>query len=171
MRATQTRRLPMRWAWRHCARRQACCWGCLLGAHCGAVGRIRARWRPWRTPILRVMLLFSPAFILNGVLVCFVRNDGNPRLAMMSTVIGSFSNIVLDYIFIFPAAWAFLAPCLPPGLHLCWALLFFCRTGLHRAEAFTPAGCVCGRRSGRHRLAGAARAAGPALVRCSDDYL
>lgn len=27
---------------------------------------------------LKVLLLFSPAFILNDVLLCFVRNDGNP---------------------------------------------------------------------------------------------
>ena len=27
---------------------------------------------------LKVLLLFSPAFLLNDVLICFVRNDGNP---------------------------------------------------------------------------------------------
>lgn len=51
---------------------------------------------------LRWLLLFSPAFILNDVLLCFVRNDGNPQLAMCAMLIGSFSNVALDYIFIFP---------------------------------------------------------------------
>ncbi len=51
---------------------------------------------------LRWLLLFSPAFILNDILLCFVRNDANPQLAMCAMLIGSFSNIVLDYIFIFP---------------------------------------------------------------------
>ncbi|MDO4175790.1 MAG: MATE family efflux transporter, partial [Eubacteriales bacterium] len=50
---------------------------------------------------LRWLLLFSPAFIFNDVLLCFVRNDGNPQLSMVAMLIGSFSNIILDYIFIF----------------------------------------------------------------------
>lgn len=51
---------------------------------------------------LRFILLFSPAFMMNDVLLCFVRNDGNPRLAMTAMLLGSLSNILLDYIFIFP---------------------------------------------------------------------
>lgn len=51
---------------------------------------------------LNVLLLFSPAFIFNEILLCFVRNDGSPRLAMTAMLCGSLSNIVLDYIFIFP---------------------------------------------------------------------
>ena len=51
---------------------------------------------------LRWLMLFAPVFILNDVLLCFVRNDGSPQLSMIAMVIGSFSNIVLDYIFIFP---------------------------------------------------------------------
>lgn len=51
---------------------------------------------------LRWLLLFSPAFILNDVLLCFVRNDANPQLAMCAMLIGSFSNVIMDYIFIFP---------------------------------------------------------------------
>ncbi len=51
---------------------------------------------------LRWLLLFSPAFILNDVLLCFVRNDANPQLAMCAMLIGSFFNVIMDYIFIFP---------------------------------------------------------------------
>ena len=51
---------------------------------------------------LRVILCFSPMFILNNLFICFVRNDGNPKLSMIAMVIGSLSNIILDYIFIFP---------------------------------------------------------------------
>lgn len=51
---------------------------------------------------LRWLLLFAPAFILNDVLLCFVRNDNSPRLSMTAMLVGSFSNIILDYIFIFP---------------------------------------------------------------------
>ncbi len=51
---------------------------------------------------LRVMLLFAPAFLSNNLLQCFVRNDGNPSLSMAAMITGSLSNVVLDYIFIFP---------------------------------------------------------------------
>lgn len=51
---------------------------------------------------LKVMLLFAPAFLFNHLLQCFVRNDGNPSLSMTAMITGSLSNIVLDYIFIFP---------------------------------------------------------------------
>jgi len=51
---------------------------------------------------LRIILLFSPAFIFNDIFVCFVRNDGNPGLSMAAMLAGSFSNILLDYILIFP---------------------------------------------------------------------
>lgn len=50
---------------------------------------------------LRWLLLFSPAFILNDVLLCFVRNDEEPQLSMIAMLIGSFANIVLDHVFIF----------------------------------------------------------------------
>lgn len=50
---------------------------------------------------LKVLLLFSPAFLVNDLLLCFVRNDGAPQLAMAAMLGGSFSNIVLDYVFIF----------------------------------------------------------------------
>lgn len=51
---------------------------------------------------LRIMLLFAPAFLTNNLLQCFVRNDGTPSLSMAAMIIGSLSNVILDYIFIFP---------------------------------------------------------------------
>ncbi|MGI6028876.1 MAG: MATE family efflux transporter [Candidatus Heteroscillospira sp.] len=51
---------------------------------------------------LRLLLLFSPAFILNSTLSGFARNDGRPGLAMAAMLAGSLANIVMDYIFIFP---------------------------------------------------------------------
>lgn len=50
---------------------------------------------------LQTVLLFSSFFIINNIFVAFVRNDNNPKLAMLGMVIGSFGNIVLDYVFIF----------------------------------------------------------------------
>ena len=51
---------------------------------------------------LQVILLFAPAFLMNNVLLCFVRNDGAPQLSMAAMIGGSLSNIVLDWVFIFP---------------------------------------------------------------------
>ena len=62
---------------------------------------------------LRVIMLFAPAFILNDICICFVRNDGNPRLSMFAMLTGSLSNIILDYLFIFPLDMEFSERCLP----------------------------------------------------------
>ncbi len=65
---------------------------------------------------LTVLMLFSPAFILNDVLICFVRNDGNPRLSMFAMLGGSMFNIVMDYFFIFPCGMGILGAVLATGL-------------------------------------------------------
>lgn len=64
---------------------------------------------------LRVILLFSPAFMANDILLCFIRNDGNPRLAMTAMLSGSFSNIILDYVFIFPMQMGIFGAVLATG--------------------------------------------------------
>lgn len=64
---------------------------------------------------LKVILLFSPMFLLNNVLLCFVRNDGAPNLSMAAMMIGSLSNIVLDYFFIFPFGWGMAGAALATG--------------------------------------------------------
>lgn len=65
---------------------------------------------------LRWLLLFSPAFIFNDVLLCFVRNDESPQLSMAAMLIGSFANILLDYIFIFPMKMNIFGAVLATGL-------------------------------------------------------
>ena len=65
---------------------------------------------------LRWLLLFAPAFILNDVLLCFVRNDESPQLSMIAMLIGSFANIVLDYIFIFPMQMGIFGAIFATGL-------------------------------------------------------
>lgn len=65
---------------------------------------------------LRWLLIFAPAFILNDVLLCFVRNDGSPQISMIAMLIGSFSNIILDYIFIFPMGMGIFGAIFATGL-------------------------------------------------------
>ena len=54
----------------------------------------------WGTP--GIFLLFTPFFMCNYIVASFVRNDGDPSLAMVATLCGSLFNVVFDYIFMFP---------------------------------------------------------------------
>ncbi len=84
----------------------------------GASGRIL----PMTEVYLKTFLCFSPAFILNNIMLAFVRNDGEPRLSMIAMVVSSLSNILLDYIFMYPLALgmfgAALATCFSPVISL-----------------------------------------------------
>ncbi|MCR4781369.1 MAG: MATE family efflux transporter [Lachnospiraceae bacterium] len=51
---------------------------------------------------IRTFMFFGPTSVLNQTVNAFVRNDGEPGLAMFSTIVGSLFNIVFDYIFMYP---------------------------------------------------------------------
>ena len=51
---------------------------------------------------LRTLLSFSTVFIINNIMTAFIRNDNAPNLAMLAMILGTLSNVVLDYIFIYP---------------------------------------------------------------------
>ncbi len=78
---------------------------------------------------LKMILLFSPAFILNNLFVCFMRNDLAPKLAMAGVLGGSFANVVLDYMFIFRLGMgmkgAALATCISPIISMLIMSLHF----------------------------------------------
>ncbi len=67
------------------------------------------------TSYIRIILLFSPLFLLNNCIICFIRNDGAPRLAMLGMLIGSLANIILDYVFIFPFGWGMTGAAIATG--------------------------------------------------------
>lgn len=54
---------------------------------------------------LHVLLLFGVIFVIENILSIFIRNDGNPTLAMMGLVVTSIVNIILNYLFIFVFEW------------------------------------------------------------------
>ncbi len=78
---------------------------------------------------LRVILCFAPAFITNSIFLCFVRNDHAPALAMIAMVIGSFSNIILDCIFVFPLNMGMFGAALATG---CAPVIGLCILSLHK---------------------------------------
>lgn len=71
---------------------------------------------------LRVILLFAPAFIINHICVCYVRNDNSPALAMAAVALGSIANVILDYVFIYPLEMGIFGAVLATGLSPCISL-------------------------------------------------
>ena len=53
-------------------------------------------------PYARIFLMFTPFFMCNYIVSAFVRNDGDPSLAMVATLSSSLFNVMFDYIFMFP---------------------------------------------------------------------
>lgn len=80
---------------------------------------------------LKCILIFAPAFIINDVLICFIRNDNNPNLSMYAMLGGSLSNIILDYIFIFPLQLGIFGAVFATGLAPIISILIL---SLHRIK-------------------------------------
>lgn len=72
---------------------------------------------------LKILMLFAPMFITNDILSSFVRNDNDPKLAMIAMLTGTFMNILFDYILVFPLnmgiAGAALATGFSPLVSIC----------------------------------------------------
>lgn len=81
---------------------------------------------------LRWLLIFAPAFMINDVFLCFVRNDESPQLSMIAMLIGSFSNIALDYIFIFPLRMGIFGAVFATGLSPMFSILMMLPHWLQR---------------------------------------
>ena len=73
----------------------------------------------------RIFMSFAPLFMWNYICNAFVRNDGNPSIAMAATLFSSLFNIVFDYVLMFPLGLsmegAALATALSPvvGILIC----------------------------------------------------
>lgn len=51
---------------------------------------------------LRYIVIFAPFLLFSFLLGGLVRKDGRPKLAMFALTFGSVSNMVLDYVFMYP---------------------------------------------------------------------
>ena len=73
----------------------------------------------------RIFLMFAPFFMWNHIVGAFVRNDGDPSIAMFATLGSNLFNIVFDYVLMFPLGLsmpgAALATALSPvvGIFIC----------------------------------------------------
>ena len=85
---------------------------------------------------LRVLLLFSPAFLFNHLFQCFVRNDGNPSLSTKAMVTGSCAYILLDYIFIFPLGMGIFGAIFATGLAPVISMIILSAYGIAKKNQF-----------------------------------
>lgn len=65
---------------------------------------------------LRYYGLFCIPNLIGIVLNSFVRNDNRPRLAMISIIAGAVTNVILDYVFIFPFGMGLKGAAIATGL-------------------------------------------------------
>lgn len=60
---------------------------------------------PYVEGYLHIILVSGLVFVFENILSIFVRNDGNPTLAMVGLIVTSVVNIILNYLFIFIFDW------------------------------------------------------------------
>lgn len=90
---------------------------------------------------LRVILLFAPLFLLNNLLLAFVRNDGAPQRAMAAMLGGSFANILLDWLFIFPMGMGIFGAVLATGFAPAVSMAILAPFFIRRQNHFTFCRC------------------------------
>lgn len=88
---------------------------------------------------LQVILVASPFFIFNNMINAFVRNDKEPRLAMIAMFSGSIMNIILDYIFMFKFDMGIFGAALATGIAPALGLAILSTHFIRRKNNFTLA--------------------------------
>ena len=88
---------------------------------------------PYAMPYLRVLLCYIPGFMMDVLMMSFMKNEGHPTIAMIATVTGSLLNVILDFVFVFGLDMgmfgAAFATALCSGIGLCINIV--CAAALH----------------------------------------
>lgn len=96
---------------------------------------------PYVRDYLWVILIFGFVFVLENILSIFIRNDGNPKLAMTGLGVTAVLNVVLNYFFIFVWQWGVSGAAYATGIAtligLCILLLHF-RTPANHLHFIKP---------------------------------
>lgn len=74
---------------------------------------------PLAVTYLKYYSIFCIPNIIGISLGSFIRNDGNPNLAMIATISGAIANIILDYIFIFKMNFGIKGAAVATGIGQC----------------------------------------------------
>lgn len=75
------------------------------------------------TTYLRTIASFSVPFILNHIVIAFIRNDKAPKLAMIAMLTSSLSNVFLDWILIYPCNTGIFGAAFATGLSPIFSLI------------------------------------------------
>ena len=78
----------------------------------GATGRLRLP----ATEYMKYYMMFTVPVLLAMALSTFIRHDGSPRLSMRSMLWGAMTNILLDYVFVFPLRLGLKGAAIATGL-------------------------------------------------------
>lgn len=74
----------------------------------------------------RIFMMFAPFFMCNHICNAFVRNDGNPSIAMAATLFSSLFNVVFDYVLMFPLGMSMSGAALATALSPVVGVLICC---------------------------------------------
>lgn len=84
---------------------------------------------PYAQDYMRIILLGFLFQVFGFGLNNFIRGEGNPRMAMLTMIIGSISNMILDPIFIFGFGWgmkgAASATVISQAISAAWVLYYY----------------------------------------------
>lgn len=84
---------------------------------------------PYAADYTRIILIGSTFLALGTGMNNFIRAEGSPKVAMNTMLIGAFTNIILDYIFIFIFKWgikgAALATVISYMVNTAWVMYHF----------------------------------------------
>lgn len=75
---------------------------------------------------MKTVLLFAPGFATSFAISSFIRNDHNPGICMVSMLISSIFNIVMDYVFMFPLKMGITGAALATGMSPILSMLINC---------------------------------------------
>ncbi len=103
----------------------------------GATGRLRLP----ATEYMKYYMIFTVPVLLAMALSTFIRHDGSPRLSMRSMLWGAITNILLDYVFVFPLKMGLKGAAIATGLGQLVTVLACMRHFVERRGILTI-GCV-----------------------------
>lgn len=88
---------------------------------------------------MRYIVTFSPFLLFSFLLSTLVRNDNRPKLAMAALMVGSVSNIVLDYVFMYPMNMGIAGAALATAIGPVFSVLILLPHFVFKREALYPA--------------------------------
>lgn len=78
---------------------------------------------PYATEYLSIIILFLPIYTVEFGINAFTRGEGNPKISMLTMLIGALVNTVLDYIFIVRWGWGIAGAAWATGIGQCCSFL------------------------------------------------